>query len=199
MLDVEGFILVGGASSRMGTDKSQLVINGQTTQKIVARALEPVTRRVRLVGSNTETDFENVPDLQPRWGPLGGIQAALRACEAESCLIVACDLPFVTNDLFAVLLNVMSGVEFVPDAVVPVQGDGRPQPLCAVYRRTPCLPAADAAIAGGQHTPRALLDAVRVRYVEFETIAPLPGSEHFFINLNRPEDYELASKIGSEL
>jgi molybdopterin-guanine dinucleotide biosynthesis protein A len=122
----------------------------------------------------------------------------LHACETESCVIVACDLPFVTSELFAVLLDIMSGLELAADAIVPLQGDGRPQPLCAVYRRMRSLAAADAAIAGGQHTPRAMLDTISVRYVEFETLAPLPGSAHFFINLNRPEDYELARKIGSE-
>src|SRR5262245_56597100 len=105
MLDVEGFILVGGASSRMGTDKSRLIIHGQTTSRVIAATLQPVTRRLRLVGSQAETEFENIPDLRDRWGPLGGIHAALHSCESESCIIVACDLPFVTTGLFELLLD----------------------------------------------------------------------------------------------
>jgi molybdopterin-guanine dinucleotide biosynthesis protein A len=195
MLDVEGFILVGGASSRMGTDKSRLEINGRTTQRMIAGELEPVTCRVRVVGSTAETDFENVPDLQERWGPLGGIQAALHACEAESCIILACDLPFVTSALFAFLLGCG---EDMTDAIVPIQEDGRPQPLCAIYQREACLAATEMTIAAGQHSPRAMLEEIRVRYVPFENISHLPGSEHFFLNLNHPQDYELAKQLGAK-
>src|SRR5215471_4547259 len=117
----------------MGTDKSRLEINGQPAQNIIAGALEPLTGRVRLVGSQAETEFENVPDLRERWGPLGGIQAALHACESESCIIVACDLPFVTTALFAFLLD--CDAKAGADALVPIQEDGRPQPLCGVYKR----------------------------------------------------------------
>ena len=84
MLDVEGFILVGGASSRMGADKSGLVLNGKTTVSLIAEALRPVTSNVSLVGSSRRSStlrLPNVPDVNERWGPLGGIQAALRACE----------------------------------------------------------------------------------------------------------------------
>jgi len=49
MLDVEGFILVGGASSRMGRDKSRLMLGGQTTVELIAEAMANVASRVRLV------------------------------------------------------------------------------------------------------------------------------------------------------
>ena len=51
MLDVEGFILVGGASSRMGRDKSQLMLGRQTTVEHIADALSDVATRIRLVGA----------------------------------------------------------------------------------------------------------------------------------------------------
>src|SRR4029450_3469416 len=110
----------------------------------------------------------NIPDLRERWGPLGGIQAALHACEAESCIIVACDLPFVTTALFAFLLGFAS--ENRTDAIVPIPEDGRPQPLCAIYQRGARLAATEMTIAAGQHSPRAMLDEIRVRFVPFENI-----------------------------
>src|SRR5262252_4485041 len=142
MLDVEAFILVGGASSRMGQDKSQLVIDGQTTSEIIAATLAPLSCRVRTVGSQVRSARENISDHYDRWGPLGGIQAALQACRTERCIVVACDLPFVTRDLLELLMNGQGAAA----AIVPVQSDGRPQPLCAVYSCRPCLEAAEAAI-----------------------------------------------------
>jgi molybdopterin-guanine dinucleotide biosynthesis protein A len=47
----------------------------------------------------------------------------------------------------------------------------------------------------GEHTPRAMLDKIETRYVKFSEFANLTGSEHFFFNLNHPEDYELAKEI----
>src|SRR2546425_12546216 len=145
MLDVEGFILVGGASSRMGSDKAQLRFDGQTGVELITAALRPIVGSVRLVGAREEarlspSPLQNVPDLHERWGALGGIHAALYACQSAWAAIAACDLPLVTDKLFA-RLSQFAKEPF--DAVVPVQPDGRQQPLCAFYRRESCLAATE--------------------------------------------------------
>src|SRR5216110_1456826 len=136
MLDVEGFILVGGASSRMGSDKSQLVFGGQTAVERIAAELRSVTSQVSLVGLPDEGQnsvFKTIPDVHPRWGALGGIHAALGASQAKWAVIVACDLPFVTRELFQRLLQLAEeGEPELFDAVVPIQPDERVQPLCAL-------------------------------------------------------------------
>src|SRR5262249_21030475 len=135
MLDVEGFILVGGASSRMGRDKSQLLFEDQTATERIASQLAVITSRVALVGAcedHSKVQFKKIADIQERWGALGGIHAALRNCHTQWAAVVACDLPMVTSDLFARLVSL---AESQNDAVVPIQPDGRVQPLCALYRR----------------------------------------------------------------
>jgi molybdenum cofactor guanylyltransferase len=193
MFDVESFILVGGESSRMGSDKSRLPLGGRSSVEMVAQALRPVSARVRLVGSKTsdESLFERIPDLHPSWGPIAGIEAALQAATSDWSIIVACDLPFVTSELFERLLSQAEKA----DAVVPIQNDLRPQPLCAIYRRVPCLTAAQAAIDAGKHAPRALLDAVNTHYIQFEELSDLNGAEYFFFNVNTPENYKQAKEI----
>jgi len=198
MFDVEGFILVGGQSSRMGSDKSQLVFGQQTGVERIAAALRPLTARVRLVGSHVQAEasgLENVADTHERWGALGGICAALGACQSEWAVVVACDLPLVSSDLFDRLCHFtqQSDPETL-DAIVPIQADERPLPLSAVYRRGTCSEVAKNLIAEGEHKPRALLAKVRTRWVEFRELADLPGSEHFFLNVNTPDDYERAKQ-----
>jgi molybdopterin-guanine dinucleotide biosynthesis protein A len=196
MLDVEGFILVGGASSRMGNDKSALVLGEQTVVERIAMAMSGVAKKISVVGSRPRIyPFPIVHDLAESWGPLGGIHAALNAAKAKWCFIIACDLPFVTSDLLERLLHLRSNDSAIFDAVVPIQADDYPQPLCAVYETTSCLAAAEQSIASGEHSPRALLDKVNTRYVPFNDLADLAGADDFFFNLNTPEHYERAKRL----
>jgi molybdopterin-guanine dinucleotide biosynthesis protein A len=193
MFDVEAFILVGGGSSRMGKDKSQLRLGDRTSVEIIASELRPVARSVKTVGAQAkvEGNLMNIADSRSNWGPLAGIHAALGHAGSADCLIVACDFPFVNGRLFQRLLECANE----SDAVVPFQSDGRVQPLCAVYRRSSCLAAAEKAMNVGEHSPRALLDLINVRYVAFSEISDLEGSEYFFFNMNTPANYERAKQI----
>jgi molybdopterin-guanine dinucleotide biosynthesis protein A len=199
MFDVEGFILVGGQSRRMGSDKSQLLFGARNAVECIAVALRDLTSTVRLVGNRGEhPDFDNIPDTFERWGALGGIHAALAACRSEWAVIVACDLPLVTAALFARLgqFALEDGDAF--DAIVPIQPDERPQPLCALYRRQPCLSVARSLIGRDEHKPRALLGRVRTRWVNYSEISDLPGARDLFLNVNTPNDYEHALHILAE-
>jgi molybdopterin-guanine dinucleotide biosynthesis protein A len=195
MLDVEGFILVGGESRRMGTDKAALSIDGQTSLQRVAAAVSAVSFPVTLVGARREYDgvtLRNVPDIHEKWGALGGIHAALAKAEKTWALIVACDLPFVTAELFE---RLKSFVNEDTDAIVPIQPDARPQPLCALYRRKTCLPETETLIAADEHTPRALLTKMRTRRIEYDEINDLNRADRFFLNLNTASDFEQAQEF----
>jgi molybdenum cofactor guanylyltransferase len=196
MTDLEGFILAGGASSRMGLDKSRLRLGGLTFVERVARALGPVAARVRLVSSRPDASAHGLPvvrDLHESRGALGGLHAALTSCRAPLALAVSCDLPFVTRELFERLLALR---DEDADAVAPFQPDGRPQPLCALYSVAPCARVADELIRDGELRPRELLHRVRTRWVAFEELSDLPNSARFFENVNTPEDYEKAKSRG---
>ncbi|MCA1558654.1 MAG: molybdenum cofactor guanylyltransferase [Acidobacteria bacterium] len=185
---IEGFVLVGGASSRMGRDKARLTLNGRSFAERIAEALREVAGQVNLVGAkdvDSSLKMRNVPDVYEGWGALGGLHAALHACNAEWAAVVACDIPFVTGDLLARLATLRGGSE----AVVPVQPDGRLQPLCALYRKVPCAERARLLIEEGERRPRSLVQTVRARVVAWEELADLGGAQLFFENVNTPEDY----------
>lgn len=181
----EAFILAGGASSRMGTDKSQLLLENQTFVERIADILLTVTTSVRLVGGRENLKLSTVPDVYPQWGALGGLHAALAACQSEWAIVVACDLPFVTSELFQRLASLRAD----HDAVVPVQPDGRPQPLAALYRAGPCARRATELIQAGRRRPLDLLEMVNTRWVNFAELANLARAEIFFVNINTPDDY----------
>ena len=182
---IEAFILAGGASSRMGTDKSQLLLENQTFVERIAATLLTVSNTIRLVGGSENSKLPTVPDVYPKWGALGGLHAALTVCRSEWAIVVACDLPFVTPELFRTLASLRGDY----DAVVPMQPDGRPQPLAALYRADPCARQATELIENGRRRPLDLLQSVNTRWVGFAEIANLDQAERFFVNINTPEDY----------
>ena len=163
---VEAFILAGGASSRMGTDKSQLLIEDQTFVERIAATLLTVTDTIRLVGGSENLKLDTIADVYPQWGALGGLHAALNESRSEWAIVVACDLPFVTSELFRSLASKRTE----HDAVVPIQPDGRPQPLAALYRTDPCAERATELIKAGRRRPLDLLQSVNTRWVDFAEI-----------------------------
>jgi molybdopterin-guanine dinucleotide biosynthesis protein A len=195
MSEIEGFILAGGASSRMGADKAHLRLGGRTLVGRIADALGAVAGRLSVVSSKPDARAFGLPvvgDVYAGRGALGGLHAALADCRAPWAAVASCDLPFVTAELFA---RLAASAQEGFDAVAPLQPDGRPQPLCALYARARCLDEAERLILADELRPRALLAAVRTRWLAFEELAELPGSELFFLNLNTPEDYEQAARM----
>lgn len=191
MESIEGFILVGGKSSRMGIDKAGLTIAGHTFVELISKELSSVVRKTTLVGTlDNPSALPQVADLYPEWGALGGLHASLTACTAEAAIVVACDFPFVTSDLFQRLVDSSDGF----DAVAPVQADGIPQPLCALYRTSTCLRRAGELIKSGERRPVALLQSVNTRWLQFDEIAALENASRFFDNINTPEDYARISQ-----
>lgn len=196
MLEIEGFILVGGASSRMGTNKALLDLGGHSFVERIQRALASITTETRLVGTKLAgaawPQLPSVPDVHVKWGALGGLHAALAACRAKWAAVVACDLPLVAGELFVRLASLRENFE----AVVPVQADGRWQPLCALYCAQPARERAAELIASGERRPRALLNLINTRRVAFEELSDLRGANRFFTNVNTPDDYANALKEG---
>jgi molybdopterin-guanine dinucleotide biosynthesis protein A len=190
---IAGYILAGGTSRRMGKDKARLTLGGESFVERIAREVRAVTDSVTLVGGRPVPELnalQHTPDVIPNWGTLGGVHAALSVCQANWALVVGCDFPLVTTELFLYLLSLRAGYE----AVAPIQDDGIPQPLCSLYRVRPCLQITEQLIKSGERKPVALLQSVRTRWVSFAELSSLRGANHFFDNVNTPEDYRRVSK-----
>jgi len=193
MTDIEGFILLGGTSSRMGSDKAQLDLGGKQFVERISNALSDVAGLVSVVGAKepiSDWHLPNVADIYPKWGALGGLHAALAACSSEWAAVVACDLPFASGELFVRLASLREDF----DSVIPVQDEGWLQPLCALYRRDVCLPAVEDLIETGERRPRALIKHVNARLVAASELSDLRDPHLFFMNINTPEDYDRARK-----
>ncbi len=174
-------VLAGGESRRMGKPKPLLPVAGTTLAEWLVGRLAPSFREVLVAAAAAEQvppALRNVAvlDRVPGAGPLAGIEAGLGAATSEAVFAVACDVPNATAEVAADLLARLAG----HDAAVPLVR-GRPQPACAVYRRS-ALPAITAALDAGEYRAGALLDRLDAVYVERADAAT-------FANLNSPEEY----------
>ncbi len=195
--DLTAFILAGGKSTRMGTDKAFVRLDGRT---LLARALEvagSVTTEVRIVGDRTKFAAFGpvVEDIFPGCGPLGGIHAALRASKTDLNLMLAVDLPFVTAGLLQFLVD-RARDSAGSMAIVPRTGQ-RWQPLCAIYRRE-FAELAEIALYAGRYKIDSLFAEGQTRAIsedELRGAGFLPGE---FRNLNTPEDLAQARGMDNE-
>jgi molybdopterin-guanine dinucleotide biosynthesis protein A len=185
------FILAGGKSSRMGADKAFLEFQGRT---LLARALHlarSVTSEVSIVGSKEKfAPFAPVvEDVFQNCGPLGGIHAALQSSPAELNLMLAVDLPFLSE---ALLQYLIAEARHVPDAAVIIpRAGGRWQPLCAGYRRQ-FAAVAENALRAGRNKIDPLFAVVSTRALEEDELQRAGFSQELFRNLNTPAELQAA-------
>lgn len=198
---MEGYILAGGMSRRMGTNKAGLCLSGRTFLERSAEALGAVARTVRIVGDlkGVNSDLHVIPDIAEEGSAAGsiiGLLTALQNAEDEWTAILAVDLPFVTAGLMIRLAEV-AGSDPAAACVVPIQNDGRVQPLCGLYRTSESLSTVDEHYRNGEWRLRFVIQQLKTRYVSFEELEDLPGSSKFFFNVNTPLEYEKALEYAS--
>ena len=189
---ITAFILAGGKSTRMGTNKAFLELAGRP---LISRALElarTVTEQTKIIGdSKTFTPFgEAIPDIYPACGPLAGIHTALTSSATDYNLILGVDLPFLQPRLLSYLIaeaQSSAAVVTVPSA------NGHLHPLSAVYRKE-FATIAEKALKQGRYKIDALFSDTSVRVIDEAELVAKEFDPAQFRNLNTPEDWQQATK-----
>jgi molybdopterin-guanine dinucleotide biosynthesis protein A len=197
MSKVDGYVLTGGASTRMGRDKSRLDFGGETLAERATRTLAAVCSNVFTVGGEPVRDIPLVEDefelsFPGQKAAIAGLVSALKHSQTEWTAILACDLPFVTSALFRLLISKTSAAPKKASVIVPVQSDDKLQPLCAVYRTAVSLSEAIAAVSIGNFKIRKLVERLDPVTIEFNELAVLCETKDPFVNINTPEDFQKA-------
>jgi molybdopterin-guanine dinucleotide biosynthesis protein A len=191
-----GYVLAGGKSSRMGSDKAFLELGGETFLARAVKALESVCEsRVKVVLNQNQAHFiekidvPSIFDVYENRGAAGGIHAALQDCESAYALILACDLPFVEKEAIKTLIETAQSAPENVAAIVPRQHDGRVQPLCGVYQTKICLPVIQRLLEKQTSVSmNDFLTQIETLFIEIE------HPEKLFFNVNRPEDFQKLNK-----
>lgn len=191
LAEASAVILAGGASSRMGRDKSLVLVDGKP---LIQRVVEQLSRRFDdiLISTNEREKYAFleapcVPDLVPGNGPLMGIRTTLEAARHDRVFVTACDIPVIDEDTVERMLVLAEEFE----CVVPRSRVGD-EPLFAVYRKS-AIPAMCDVLDSGERRIRAVFPRVRTHAFEL-------GPAKWYRNLNTREDLAafLDSRNGSE-
>jgi molybdopterin-guanine dinucleotide biosynthesis protein A len=180
----------------MGGNKAFLELDGQS---LVARVLDKLSALCSelIISANDTALFADLParvvsDIIPNGGPLSGIHAGLASMRHEGALVLACDLPFVSERLLRYMMEVAPGY----DVVVP-RLCGEYEPLHALYSVS-CKEPIEALLADGPQRIVNLYRRVRVREITQAEIDRLDAALSFF-NVNSPDDWAEAQRLWARI
>jgi molybdenum cofactor guanylyltransferase len=183
-----GLVLAGGSSTRMQRDKAALKYQGMTqldrTFELARRHTAEVFVSVRAEQTSdpTRSRHSMIVDSVPGAGPIAGIRSAFAAHPQAAWLVLACDLPFLSDAVVETLLRERDPSVFA--TAYKSAHDGLPEPLCAVWEPAAAAALAEYQAAGG-HCPRKFLIRHAARLLEPEDARALD-------NVNTPQEYAQA-------
>lgn len=187
---LNGLLLAGGQSRRMGKDKATLSYGGKTQPERAAELLRArcaetfLSLRTDQTPPSEVADLPTVRDCVSGAGPLTGILSAFAQDPDAAWLVIACDLPFLDGATLDHLLAERDSTRIA--TAYRSAHDGLPEPLCAVYEphaRPTLLDFAERDVRCPRkiliNTDPLLLDLLNPRALD---------------NVNTPEDYAEATQ-----
>ncbi len=179
-----GLVLTGGESRRMGKNKSELEYGGKPQLERATALLDNFCQDVFISVSHTPTlphsHTHILPDSFIGHGPVSGILTALTARPEAAWLVLACDLPLVSEATLETLLAARNPYKFAT-AFRSARADF-PEPLCTVYEPKSVFPLLHF-LALGYDSPRNTLISTEVALVD-------QTDPTWLDNVNHPEEYE---------
>jgi molybdopterin-guanine dinucleotide biosynthesis protein A len=209
---VHGFVQAGGGSTRFGTDKALMRLDGKTMLQRTGELLAHVCEDVSIVaaaGKYADAPWPVIADHWPGQGPLGGILTALhhlgargsvdktREVERDPCsfaLILSCDMPFLTTEFLRFLTDRALASEA---AIIVPEASRRLEPLCACWCSA-CVAAIQAAFDAGGRKVTEAMKHVSMEVLDEADWKRFDTDGRLFWNMNTPADYEEARRVFEE-
>ena len=149
-------LLVGGASTRYGSPKALIEVDGETLAERGRRVLAEVCDEVLVVGKPGELPFEVTPDAGDVRAPIAGVVGGLRAASNDVAVVVPVDCPRITADVVRMLGDACR------DAAVPQTG-----PLPGAWAKS-ALPLLEQRLANGPYALYRTYDELDVVVVSID-------------------------------
>lgn len=199
-MDISCVVLAGGKGLRLGRDKIVETVGNISLLERVVTNLSSFDSDIIVVtaGKRSLPQFIEYPrlrvvaDIYPGRGPLGGVYTGLAASNSFYNLAVACDMPFLNQELLRYMIQLADGF----DLVTPRLGN-LVEPLHAVYSKG-CLAPIENLLKQDNLKVSELLTLVKVRYVEAKEINQFDPEHLSFFNINTKADLKTARELAGE-
>ena len=179
--DLNGLVLVGGKSSRMGSNKAFLDYHGQPQINFLTNLLSKFCSAVHVSAKEQSLypDFAVIEDKYDFDSPLNGILSAFNYDSSKAWLVVACDMPFIDDTSIIELLSQRdnNGLATCYQII-----ERKPEPLFSVYE-SKCYPLLSECHKNGQYSPRTFLIQNDVKTID-------PDKYRTLENVNSKEEFD---------
>lgn len=185
--NTSAILLAGGYSSRMGTDKAELLWNGMRLIEYQAARLKALGIGEVLISGYAKSveGTRFVPDIYPHRGPLSGIHAGLLASANPRSLVLSVDTPLVPGETLAALTELhLLGTS----PITVLSHGGELEPLIGVYDSV-LSASAEQILQGSRSSVRLLFEYGG--YARFE----YAGDERLLHGCNTPQEFEALQEL----
>jgi molybdopterin-guanine dinucleotide biosynthesis protein A len=185
-------ILAGGRSSRMHTDKAQILWEGVSFLERTVQAAVQISSHVVVVGRDRPEDWDGpecdfIGDEEPGSGPLGGLIAALHQAQGRCVLLLAVDMPLLTEVALRWLYDRAKEIGTDNDGIA-VSNAGQLEPLFSVFAAS-SLSLAEASIESGRRSLKRVIEQGNFVLVELPEVY-----QRAICNVNTSEELERIRK-----
>ena len=186
-------VLAGGRSLRLGSDKAQVEVGGESLLLRAIRRVSSLSTEVIVANASggeqplpSGLGVRTVADLYPGRGALGGIYSGLSEARSFHSLAVACDMPFLNLRLLRHMMDICEPY----DVVIP-RCNGLLEPLHAIYSKR-CLEPMRTVLEKGERRIISFFPMVKVHYLEEREIERFDEEHLSFFNVNTQADLDRA-------
>ena len=182
---LNGLVLTGGKSERMGSDKSLLHYRNKPQRDYVYELIQPLCTATFLscnASQSGEITLPKIEDLFIGLGPMSGILSAFRTAPDSAWLTVACDMPYLSDSTLQYLIahrNPSKMATAFMDAAAQF-----PEPLITIWEPR-AYQVLLQALSEGYSCPRKVLIHSDVERLQAPDSAELR-------NINHPEEFATA-------
>ncbi len=189
MNDISVLILAGGKSSRMGTDKALLKVQGQFLLSRIYKVAQTVSNQVFVVTSNPNKyqfilprNTQFILETYPYQGPLMAFHYAMSFIQTKWVLLFACDLIYLGVEEVNLWLEQLSFVYDNQEQIVAFLPNNEKgwECLCGFYHCS-CYLSLEESVKNGNRSFQNWLKYQKVKTLKVR-------NSQVLFNCNKPED-----------
>ena len=186
---VSAIVLSGGKSSRMGTDKCDLIYNNESLINLQIDKLNDLgIEDVIAAGYRGKNCKSKIIRDDIMKGPLSGIYVGLNNIKNDRALVISVDVPLVKKETIKKVI----GYSFEKDLdIAMVMHHGNREPLIGVYKKV-LIKKIEAILLGDSYSVMKLADMCKYEFVDVE------DDDENFLNVNYKDDYDKLLKVKLE-